>query len=200
MHLKPLSRFCSFAVLKPPMGYMGSAPPTERAPVRALLVIIDYICIYIDVEDEYCDVVEIADDTNDDIEIKDAATPNMFLGNTEIIKNEVKEHTPIETSSIAESSATEKKVPANVLSKSRPESESRIQMLEEELKEAPAIEVALYSIATKHGSLMNKVPTPARRLARFYLHAWRTKSSAKQASTARACVSGLALVYIPKTA
>ncbi|KAF3671140.1 hypothetical protein FXO38_06743 [Capsicum annuum] len=113
--------------------------------------------------------------------IRDAATPNMFLGNTEIIKNEVKEHTPIETSSIAESSATEKRVPANVLSKSRPESESRIQMLEEELKEAPAIEVALYSVVAKHGSLMNKVPTPARRLARFYLHAWRTKSPAKQA-------------------
>ncbi|KAM3217223.1 hypothetical protein P3L10_026666 [Capsicum annuum] len=124
------------------------------------------------------------------VQIRDAATPNMFLGNTEIIKNEVKEHTPIETSSIAESSATEKRVPANVLSKSRPESESRIQMLEEELKEAPAIEVALYSVVAKHGSLMNKVPTPARRLARFYLHAWRTKSPAKQASTTRACVSG----------
>ncbi|KAM3340836.1 hypothetical protein P3S68_028471 [Capsicum galapagoense] len=95
------------------------------------------------------------------VQIRDAATPNMFLGNTEIIKNEVKEHTPIETSSIAESSATEKRVPANVLSKSRPESESRIQMLDEELKEAPAIEVALYSVVAKHGSLMNKVPTPA---------------------------------------
>ncbi|PHT83142.1 hypothetical protein T459_11585 [Capsicum annuum] len=93
------------------------------------------------------------------VQIRDAAIPNMFLGNTEIIKNEVKEHTPIETSSIVEStaveeknqripwrkknqrtlwrkkepknttnttSATEKRVPANVLSKSRSESESRI--------------------------------------------------------------------------
>ncbi|KAM3286162.1 hypothetical protein P3S67_024961 [Capsicum chacoense] len=160
------------------------------------------------------------------VQIRDTATPNMFLGNTEIVKNEMKEHTPIETSSIAEStvekkepkntvekkepkhtvekkepknntnttSATEKRVPANVLSKSRPESESRIQMLEEELKEAAAIEVALYSVVAEHGSLMNKVHTPARRLARFYLHAWRTKSPAKQASAARACVSGLALV------
>ncbi|KAF3633094.1 hypothetical protein FXO37_27195 [Capsicum annuum] len=93
------------------------------------------------------------------VQIRDAAIPNMFLGNTEIIKNEVKEHTPIETSSIVEStaveeknqripwrkknqrilwrkkepknttnttSATEKRVPANVLSKNRSESESRI--------------------------------------------------------------------------
>ncbi|PHU19374.1 hypothetical protein BC332_10525 [Capsicum chinense] len=167
------------------------------------------------------------------VQIRDAAIPNMFLGNTEIIKNEVKEHTPIETISIVEStaveeknqripwrkknqrtlwrkkepknttnttSATEKRVPANVLSKSRSESESRIQMLEEELKEVAAIEVVLYSVFTENGSLMNKVYTPARRLARFYLHAWRTKSPAKQANAARACVSGLALVSIPKTA
>ncbi|KAH0697453.1 hypothetical protein KY290_015321 [Solanum tuberosum] len=169
------------------------------------------------------------------VQIRDSMTPNVFLGNTEIIKNEMKEQTPIETSiakstavekkelkntvekkepkSTAEkkepkstvekkepknttntTSATEKRVPANVLSKSKPEPESRIQMLEEELKEAAAIEVGLYSVVAEHGSSMNKVHTPARRLARFYLHAWRTKSPAKQASAARAAVSGLALV------
>lgn len=161
------------------------------------------------------------------VQIRDSVSPNVFLGNTDIIKNEVKEQTPIETSSTAKStavekkeskntvekkeqkntsekketknttnttSATEKRVPANVLSKSKPESESRIQMLEEELKEAAAIEVGLYSVVAEHGSSMNKVHIPARRLARFYLHAWRTKSPAKQASAARAAVSGLALV------
>ncbi|XP_075090630.1 uncharacterized protein LOC107782934 isoform X2 [Nicotiana tabacum] len=142
------------------------------------------------------------------VQIRDSASANVFLGNTEIIKKEIKEHTPIETSSIAKStgvekkepknttstSATEKRDPANVMSKSKPESESRIQMLEEELKEAAAIEVGFYSVVAEHGSSMNKVHTPARRLARFYLHAWRTKSTAKQASAARAAVSGLALV------
>ncbi|XP_016464063.1 uncharacterized protein LOC107787060 isoform X2 [Nicotiana tabacum] len=142
------------------------------------------------------------------VQIRDSASANVFLGNTEIIKKEMKEHATIETSSIAKStvvedkkpknttstSATEKRAPANVMSKSKPESESRIQMLEEELKEAAAIEVGLYSVVAEHGSSMNKVHTPARRLARFYLHAWRTKSTAKQASAARAAVSGLALV------
>lgn len=161
------------------------------------------------------------------VQIRDSVSPNVFLGSTEIIKNEMKEQTPIETSSIAKStpvekkeskntverkepkstaekkepknisnttSATEKIVPANVLPKSKPESESRIQMLEEELKEAAAIEVGLYSVVAEHGSSMNKVHTPARRLARFYLHAWRTKSPTKQACAARAAVSGLALV------
>ncbi|MCE3216364.1 hypothetical protein HAX54_006254 [Datura stramonium] len=158
------------------------------------------------------------------VQIRDSASANEFLGKTEIIKNEMKEQTPIETSNIAKSTAVEKKEPkntvekkepkntvekkepknttsatekraaSNALSKSKPESETRIQMLEEELKEAAAIEVGLYSVVAEHGSSTNKVHTPARRLARFYLHAWRTKSPAKQASAARAAVSGLALV------
>ncbi|CAN4082975.1 unnamed protein product [Withania somnifera] len=152
------------------------------------------------------------------VQIRDSASTNVFSENTEIVRNELKEQTPIETSSIAKSTAVEKKepkhivekkeskittnttlatdkrVPANVLSKSRPESESRVQMLEDELKEAAAIEVGLYSVVAEHGTSVNKVHTPSRRLARFYLHAWRTKSPAKQASAARAAVSGLALV------
>ncbi|XP_059293547.1 uncharacterized protein LOC132046806 isoform X1 [Lycium ferocissimum] len=152
------------------------------------------------------------------VQIRDSASTNPFLGTELIIKHEMKEQTPIETSSIVKStsveknepkntvekkesksntnttSATEKRIPANVLSKSKPEPESRIQTLEEELKEAAALEVGLYSVVAEHGSSMNKVHTPARRLARFYLHAWRTKSPAKQASSARAAVSGLALV------
>ncbi|KAK4346630.1 hypothetical protein RND71_032969 [Anisodus tanguticus] len=107
-------------------------------------------------------------------------------------KNIVEKKEPKNTTNTT--SATEKRVAANVLPKSKPEPESRIQMLEEELKEAAAIEVGLYSVVAEHGSSMNKVHTPARRLARFYLHAWRTKSPAKQASAARAAVSGLALV------
>lgn len=74
------------------------------------------------------------------------------------------------------------------------ESESRIQMLEEELREAATLEIGLYSVVTEHGSSVNKVHAPARRLSRFYLHACKEKSRAKQASAARAAISGLVLV------
>ncbi|CAN4124171.1 unnamed protein product [Withania somnifera] len=71
---------------------------------------------------------------------------------------------------------------------------SRIETLEEELREAAAIEVSLYSVVAEHGSSAHKVHAPARRLSRFYFHACRAKSRAKQAGAARAAVSGLVLV------
>lgn len=51
------------------------------------------------------------------------------------------------------------------------EMESRIENLEEELREVAALEVSLYSIVPEHGSSAHKVHTPARRLSRLYIHA-----------------------------
>ncbi|KAF9595672.1 hypothetical protein IFM89_002576 [Coptis chinensis] len=71
--------------------------------------------------------------------------------------------------------------------------EHKIERLERELREAAALEVALYSVVSEHGSSVNKVHAPARRLARFYLHAWKT-SKPRRASAARSAISGLLLV------
>ncbi|PIN05608.1 hypothetical protein CDL12_21856 [Handroanthus impetiginosus] len=71
---------------------------------------------------------------------------------------------------------------------------TRIEMLEEELREAAATEIGLYSVVAEHASSGNKVHAPARRLSRFYSNACREGSQAKRASAARASVSGLVLV------
>lgn len=71
---------------------------------------------------------------------------------------------------------------------------SKALILEEELREAAALEVSLYSVVAEHGGSINKVHAPARRLSRFYLHACKTRYSDKRASAARAAVSGLVLV------
>lgn len=67
----------------------------------------------------------------------------------------------------------------------------RIQMLEGELTEAAAMEVALYSVVAEHGNSASKTHAPARRLSRLYLHAL---SQSQQASAARSALSGLVLV------
>lgn len=72
--------------------------------------------------------------------------------------------------------------------------ENRIKMLEGELREAAAVEAALYSVVAEHGSSMGKVHAPARRLSRLYLHACRESSLSRRASAARSAVSGLVLV------
>lgn len=72
--------------------------------------------------------------------------------------------------------------------------EHRIKMLEGELREAAAVEAALYSVVAEHGSSMSKVHAPARRLSRLYLHACRESSLSRKASAARSAVSGLVLV------
>ncbi|KAM7506512.1 hypothetical protein LguiA_016965 [Lonicera macranthoides] len=72
--------------------------------------------------------------------------------------------------------------------------ESRIKMLERELREAAAIEVSLYSVVAEHGSSINKVHAPARRLSRLYLYACKECSQSRRASAARSAVSGLVLV------
>ncbi|XP_013607178.1 PREDICTED: uncharacterized protein LOC106313812 [Brassica oleracea var. oleracea] len=75
--------------------------------------------------------------------------------------------------------------------------ESRTETLEDELKEAAALEAAVYSVVAEHSSSMSKVHAPARRLARFYLHACKGNGGSdhsKRACAARAAVSGLILV------
>ncbi|ESR51321.1 hypothetical protein CICLE_v10030641mg [Citrus x clementina] len=72
--------------------------------------------------------------------------------------------------------------------------EFKIEMLQDELREAAALEVGLYSVVAEHGSSTSKVHTPARRLSRFYFHACRAMSKAKRASAARTAISGLVLV------
>ncbi|KAL1225301.1 hypothetical protein V5N11_003844 [Cardamine amara subsp. amara] len=74
--------------------------------------------------------------------------------------------------------------------------EPKTEILEDELKEAAALEAAIYSVVAEHSSSMSKVHAPARRLARFYLHACKGNGldHSKRASAARAAVSGLILV------
>ncbi|KAJ6356359.1 hypothetical protein OIU78_004461 [Salix suchowensis] len=74
------------------------------------------------------------------------------------------------------------------------ELESKVEMLEEELMEAAAVEVGLYSVVAEHGSSINKVLAPARRLSRFYIYVCKAGSWAKRANAARAIISGLILV------
>ncbi|KAL8535107.1 hypothetical protein ACS0TY_010936 [Phlomoides rotata] len=79
-------------------------------------------------------------------------------------------------------------------SKDKNEWKVKVEMLEEELREAAAIEVALYSVVAEHSSSKNKVHAPARRLSRFYMSACRAGCQGKRASAAKAVVSGLVLV------
>ena len=71
------------------------------------------------------------------------------------------------------------------------ELEQRLKMLEGELIEAAGIEVALYSVVAEHGSSINKVHAPARRLSRLYFQA---EQGMRRASTAQSAVSGLVVV------
>ncbi|XP_021775123.1 uncharacterized protein LOC110738989 [Chenopodium quinoa] len=67
----------------------------------------------------------------------------------------------------------------------------RIEILERELREAAALEVSLYSVVAEHGSSINKVHAPARRLSRLYIQAG---TGIKRASAAQTAVSGLIVV------
>ncbi|XVF13936.1 hypothetical protein REPUB_Repub09cG0012800 [Reevesia pubescens] len=72
--------------------------------------------------------------------------------------------------------------------------ENKIKILEGELREAAAVEAALYSVVAEHGSSICKVHAPARRLSRLYLHACKEGLQSRRGSAARSAVSGLALV------
>ena len=72
--------------------------------------------------------------------------------------------------------------------------ENKIKMLEGELREAAAIEAALYSVVAEHGSSMGKLHAPARRLSRLYLHACKENLQVRKSGAAKSSVSGLVLV------
>lgn len=74
------------------------------------------------------------------------------------------------------------------------EMESRIEKLEDELRQIAALEISLYSVVPEHGSSAHKVHTPARRLSRLYIHASKHWTQSKRASIARSTASGLVLV------
>lgn len=92
------------------------------------------------------------------------------------------------------SSLGEEKETSKLFSDRTGELKAEIEMLKEELKEAAAVEVGLYSVVAEHGSSTNKIHAPARRISRFYSHACKASSPAKKANAARAAVSGFILV------
>lgn len=74
------------------------------------------------------------------------------------------------------------------------ELELKVELLEAELREIAAAEIGLYSIIAEHGSSVNKVHTPARRISRHFVHALKNFSRDKMGSAARSATSGLVLV------
>lgn len=81
-----------------------------------------------------------------------------------------------------------------VMNQNIDEMQTRIEKLEEELREVAALEISLYAITPEHGSSAHKVHTPARRLSRLYIHACKHLTQSKRAMIARSTVSGLILV------
>ncbi|KAJ1269083.1 hypothetical protein BS78_07G183500 [Paspalum vaginatum] len=71
---------------------------------------------------------------------------------------------------------------------------SKVDKLEQELREVAALEVSLYSVVPEHGSSAHKLHTPARRLSRLYIHASKFWPEDKRASVAKSIASGLVLV------
>ncbi|XP_021744651.1 uncharacterized protein LOC110710633 [Chenopodium quinoa] len=114
----------------------------------------------------------------------------LHLFDREKEESSVKE-VQVDTKSQGKSDKKEKK---NVKPDNRPELESKIKMLEEELREAAALEIGLYSVIAEHLNSKRKVHAPARRLARFYRHVCRMESQTNRASSARTIVSGVVMV------
>lgn len=71
--------------------------------------------------------------------------------------------------------------------------ETRIEKLEEELREVAALEISLYSVVPDHSSSAHKLHTPARRISRLYIHSCKHWRPEKRATVARNSVSGLIL-------
>ncbi|CAL1385037.1 unnamed protein product [Linum trigynum] len=74
------------------------------------------------------------------------------------------------------------------------EMETKVEKLEEELREVAVLEISLYSVVPEHGSSAHKVHTPARRLSRLYIHAGKHWTLDKRATIAKNTVSGLVLI------
>ncbi|XP_071725260.1 uncharacterized protein [Rutidosis leptorrhynchoides] len=71
--------------------------------------------------------------------------------------------------------------------------EHKVKMLESELREAAAIEAAIYSISAEHGNSISRIHAPARRLSRLYFYACKESLQPRKACAARNVVSGLVL-------
>ncbi|XP_057982168.1 uncharacterized protein LOC131167383 [Malania oleifera] len=133
----------------------------------------------------------------------DSARSNGLVNSNQITDEVGEIRVPIDAQGGAKNSVSNERRDAKIYSKETKNTlsdgkiqqlEYRIKMLEGELREAAAIEVALYSVIAEHGSSMSKVHAPARRLSRLYLHACRESSQPRKASVARSAVSGLVLV------
>ncbi|KAE9589736.1 hypothetical protein Lal_00021628 [Lupinus albus] len=96
--------------------------------------------------------------------------------------------------SITEGDMIKAKSSVSYISSSKDSINQEVEMLHEELREAAALEVSLYSVIAEHGSSSNKVHAPARRLSRFYFHTCRVGSPSTIASAAKSAVSGFVLV------
>ena len=72
--------------------------------------------------------------------------------------------------------------------------ESRIEELEEELREVATLEMSLYSVFPEHGSSEHELHRPARDLSRLYALARKNQSENKLISVAKNIASGLYLV------
>ncbi|KAF5449380.1 hypothetical protein F2P56_029831, partial [Juglans regia] len=119
-----------------------------------------------------------------------SANSNGMFSTSQLREQGVNINVP-EAVSATSYSPNESEATVRGFSDGKAELESKIEMLEEELREAAAVEVALYSVVAEHGSSATKVHAPARRLSRFYLHACKARSPANRASAARTAVSGL---------
>lgn len=72
--------------------------------------------------------------------------------------------------------------------------ESRIEQLEEELREVATLEMSLYSVFPEHGSSEHELHRPARDLSRLYALARKNQNENKLISVAKNIASGLYLV------
>ncbi|GAV87826.1 NT-C2 domain-containing protein [Cephalotus follicularis] len=125
----------------------------------------------------------------------DTAKSNELSSNSHFMQKAKEIDTPEDIHNAAVSYAlNEREETMNDFFDEKVKLESKIEMLEEELRETAAIEVGLYSVVAEHGSSTNKIHAPARRLSRFYLQTFKTPTTAKWASAARAVLSGLVLV------
>ncbi|KAG9150615.1 hypothetical protein Leryth_008092 [Lithospermum erythrorhizon] len=126
------------------------------------------------------------------VQIKDASNITGILGGGWSNGRVDKEHVTGGSGSI--SKATPEKKESRKASDGKKDTESKVEVLEDELKEAAAIEFGLYSVSAEHGSSRNKLHAPARRLSRLYFHASSARSAAKLENASRAAVSGLIVV------
>jgi hypothetical protein len=141
---------------------------------------------------------ELSEET-DDI-VSEAGTVDDSKGNEEAKEIDVLDEAP----HCDQSTGTDDEIPEieeKIVDDEKPvvyqrneELQSKIDKLEQELREVAALEVSLYSVLPEHGSSAHKLHTPARRLSRMYIHASKFWSSDKIASVAKSTVSGLVLV------